>query len=54
MFAAARRLETVAELVDQGMEAVRLDVTSSEDVKRAAEEVREKTGGRLDVLVNNA
>lgn len=36
------------------MEAVQLDVCKPEDVKRARDEVGAKTGGKLDVLVNNA
>lgn len=31
-----------------------LDVTSSESIAAAAEIVRDQTGGRLDVLINNA
>jgi NAD(P)-dependent dehydrogenase (short-subunit alcohol dehydrogenase family) len=31
-----------------------LDVASSESIASAAEEVREKTAGKLDVLINNA
>ena len=37
-----------------GAEVVELDVTSSDSISRALAHVRERTGGRLDALVNNA
>lgn len=37
-----------------GIEAIQLDPTSPESVEAARRVVETKTGGRLDVLVNNA
>lgn len=38
----------------QGMTTMSLDVTSEESIIRCRDEVAELTGGRLDILVNNA
>jgi NAD(P)-dependent dehydrogenase (short-subunit alcohol dehydrogenase family) len=38
----------------EGVEVVELDVTSADSIASALEHVRERTGGRLDALVNNA
>lgn len=55
VFATARRLETVQELQDTlGIEIIQLDVTKVADVQRVRNEVALRTGGKLDVLVNNA
>ncbi|WP_181783689.1 SDR family NAD(P)-dependent oxidoreductase [Pseudonocardia pini] len=40
--------------VPAGVEPVRLDLADLESVRTAAAEVRERTGDRLDVLMNNA
>ena len=37
-----------------GVDLVELDVTSAQSIASALEHVRERTGGRLDALVNNA
>ena len=37
-----------------GMTTLRLDVTDKEAIRNVRDEVEELTGGRLDVLVNNA
>jgi NAD(P)-dependent dehydrogenase (short-subunit alcohol dehydrogenase family) len=52
-FASARRAESVAALRDEGLEALRLDVTDPVSV-RAAVDVVLASAGRIDVLVNNA
>lgn len=55
VFATARRLETVQELQDTlGIEIIQLDPTGETDVRRVRDEVALRTGGKLDVLVNNA
>lgn len=46
------KAETLRDLSD--IEIVELDVTSDVSVARCAEHVRERTGGTLDMLVNNA
>jgi 1-acylglycerone phosphate reductase len=37
-----------------GMSTLSLDVTNAEDIENARKEVETLTGGRLDILVNNA
>lgn len=37
-----------------GMSAVQLDVTNQDSLNRAKHDVAQITGGRLDILVNNA
>lgn len=54
VFATARRPEDVAELERAGLEALRLDVCSSESIREAVETVLGRTGGRLYALFNNA
>ncbi|KAG0642211.1 hypothetical protein HOY80DRAFT_1037713 [Tuber brumale] len=55
VFATARDLTTVQELSDKySIETLYLDVTSTESVRAAAEEISRRAGGKLDVLVNNA
>jgi NAD(P)-dependent dehydrogenase (short-subunit alcohol dehydrogenase family) len=54
VFATARRPEDVADLEGAGLEALRLDVASSESIREAVETVLGRTGGRLYGLFNNA
>lgn len=54
VFATLRTPEKAASLKDEHIEVLPLDVTSSESVSQCADLVRSKTGGSLDVLVNNA
>ncbi|KAL8840387.1 MAG: hypothetical protein Q9176_003880 [Flavoplaca citrina] len=54
VFATARTTEAVQGLADAGIEALDLDVTSNKSISACKEEVAERTGGRLDYLVNNA
>lgn len=54
VIASARKPEDVAMLKDKGLEAVQLDLTDSESIRRAVDEVLALTGGRLYGLVNNA
>lgn len=54
MFATARNAESISDLTDLGIEALSLEVHKAESVREAKEIVRQKTGGRLDYLVNNA
>jgi hypothetical protein len=49
-----RRLESMAELAAQGIETLELDVTNDDSVQKAREVTAELTGGKLDILVNNA
>lgn len=55
VFATARNMNKMSHFQDMiGIEAVQLDPTSAESVEAARRVVETKTGGRLDVLVNNA
>lgn len=53
VYGAARRVEKMKDLEEAGGHALKLDVTDSENIKSAVEQIiREQ--GRIDVLVNNA
>jgi len=52
-FATARRLESIADLAELGIETLRLDVEDTASIASAVAAVRERAG-RLDVLLNNA
>jgi len=54
VFAAFRRAETVRELEALGIETVYLDVTDQTSITSARDTVASRTGGKLNVLVNNA
>lgn len=53
VFASARRPEDVAALQDAGFDAVLLDLSQSNSIRSAVNEVLEKTGGTLYGLFNN-
>lgn len=54
VIASARNPDVLQELVSLGMSAVQLDVTNQDSLNRAKHDVAQITGGRLDILVNNA
>ena len=55
VFATARNLSAVQELSEKySIETIQLDVTSTPSVRAARDEVARLTGGKLDILVNNA
>lgn len=54
MIATARSDAVVEHLTDLGYCAVQLDVTDATSIERCREVVVSLTGGKLDVLVNNA
>ncbi|MBM5570793.1 MULTISPECIES: SDR family NAD(P)-dependent oxidoreductase [Deefgea] len=54
VFATARSVASVSELVEQGFEALQLDVADSDSIRRCVAEILLLTGGRLDALFNNA
>jgi 1-acylglycerone phosphate reductase len=37
-----------------GIETLALDVTQIENIRKTKEEISTRTGGRLDILINNA
>ena len=53
VIAAARREEDAERLVDEGLEALTLDLTDSASIARAVDNVLHRTGGHLDALFNN-
>ena len=54
VFATARKPEDVARLADEGLEALRLDVTIPEQMDEVLELIRDRTGGTLDAVFLNA
>ncbi|KAJ7805190.1 NAD-P-binding protein [Mycena olivaceomarginata] len=54
VFAVSRRLETMEHLAAIGIETLALDVTQIESIRKTKEEISTRTGGRLDILINNA
>lgn len=54
VFAASRRLESMEHLKALGIKTIELDVTDKDAITRARDEVSESTGGKLDLLFNNA
>ncbi|HVV75292.1 MAG TPA: oxidoreductase [Mycobacteriales bacterium] len=53
VYAAARRVERMADLKAQGIQVLKMDVTDEKSVKAGIATIVEETG-RVDVLVNNA
>lgn len=55
VFASARNVERMGSLVNlPNVIPVTLDVTSTSDIEAAVEIIRKHTGGKLDILINNA
>lgn len=54
VFATARNPAKMASLTALGIETFKLDVLSDESIKACVEEVSALTGGKLNMLVNNA
>ena len=53
VIATARREESVQQLTDEGLESLLLDVSSSESIQHAFEQVMQLTDGHLYALFNN-
>ncbi|HEC17389.1 MAG TPA: SDR family oxidoreductase [Sedimenticola sp.] len=53
VFATARRMEDVQKLLDEGLEALPLDLDDGSSIEGAVETVLERTNGRLYALFNN-
>ncbi len=53
VFATARKAEDVATLAGYGLEALVLDLNSSESIQAAADEVLRRSQGKLFALINN-
>ncbi|KAJ7264910.1 NAD-P-binding protein [Mycena haematopus] len=54
VFATTRRLDSMQELSARGIETLELDVTDIKAIQRMRDDIATKTGGKLDVLINNA
>lgn len=54
VFATARKLEKMNPLKEMGCEILILDVEDEATIKKTAEDVKKATGGKLDLLINNA
>ena len=54
VFATARSLSKLSDVQAAGIETILLDVTSDASIEQCVAEVRQLTGGSLDMLVNNA
>ena len=54
VFATARKLEKMKPLQELGCDCLVLDVEDETTIKAASEQVTTSTGGKLDLLINNA
>jgi 1-acylglycerone phosphate reductase len=54
VIATARKLDQLRDIESKGVTVLPLDVTSKESIAACKAKVEELTGGRLDILVNNA
>ncbi len=53
VFATARKPEDVARLLDMGLESLPLDLTDSDSIQSAVQEILQRTQGQLYALFNN-
>ena len=54
VFATARSIEALKGLAEKGVELFTLDVTSEASIVALKAQIETRTGGRLDMLFNNA
>ncbi|KAG5744117.1 hypothetical protein H9Q72_004977 [Fusarium xylarioides] len=54
VFATARSTKSLAGLQEKGIELLTLDVTKPESISALKDEIVKRTGGKLDILFNNA
>ena len=54
VFATARNRAMLHDLASRGIETLSLEVDRPQSVRDAKAEVERLTGGRLDILINNA
>ncbi|EEY15364.1 oxidoreductase [Verticillium alfalfae VaMs.102] len=54
VFATARSLRTLTNLTENGIETLTVDVTDFESLVSLRDEIAGRTGGKLDILFNNA
>ena len=53
VYAAARRVEQMADLVSLGAVALKMDITREDEIQAAVQRIEQEQGG-VDVLINNA
>jgi hypothetical protein len=54
VFATARSLSKIQHLESEGIDILELNVLNNQSIEEAAAAISERTGGTLDVLINNA
>jgi 1-acylglycerone phosphate reductase len=54
VFATARSTKSLTGLEEKGIEILTLDITSPESITALKAEIETRTGGKLDILFNNA
>ncbi|KAJ5103200.1 hypothetical protein N7532_003729 [Penicillium argentinense] len=54
VFATARSTSSLSRLSEKGIEICELDVTNAESITALRDEISKRTGGKLDMLFNNA
>ena len=54
VFATARNPDKMTGLAEKGIETLTLDVLSADSINACVDEVRRRTSGTLDILINNA
>ncbi|KAJ6100362.1 hypothetical protein N7467_001897 [Penicillium canescens] len=54
VFATARSTSSLSTLAEKGIETCELDVTNAESITALRDEISKRTGGKLDMLFNNA
>jgi NAD(P)-dependent dehydrogenase (short-subunit alcohol dehydrogenase family) len=54
VFATARSTKSLSSLEEKGIETFPLDVTSEDSIQALKDEIATRTGGKLDLLFNNA
>lgn len=53
VYASARRPESLEDLTREGIYAIKLDVTSNDDIQHALTQIQQEAG-HIDILINNA
>lgn len=53
VYASARRPESLEDLTRAGIQAIKLDVTSNDDIQNALTQIQQEAG-HIDILINNA
>ena len=54
VFSASRSAASMKSLADMGIEPIQLDPTNLGSIRLARDEIAKRTGGKLDILVNNS